>query len=238
MADTPFAYSNLPSRPTGRGLALLSRVLPGVRRTLADVGSYARSWEAHNRRAVAAEGPLWVVLGDSMAQGIGASAFDRGWPGPLADRLDPAYRLVNLSQHGARVSDVLDRQWPAAVSLGPAALVTVMIGSNDLFRRELRTRLPDRFAALLDALPDDAAVANLPNPMREARQVSGLLRERSRQGLIVADMTGPRTTQWRGKLAPDHFHPNDRGYAAIAEVWAETLTAAGRDRAPDPRVAD
>ena len=233
VGRVPFAHSNLPPRPTGRGLALLARILPGVRRTLADVGPYARGWEAHNRRAAAADGPLWVVLGDSMAQGVGASAYDRGWPGQLAHRLDPAYRLVNLSQHGARVSDVLDGQWPVVADLGRPALVTVMIGSNDLFRRDLRTALPARFAELLDALPPDAAVANLPNPMREAREVAALLRDRSGTGLVVADMTGSRTTRWRGKLAADHFHPNDRGYAAIADVWADTLAAVGRDRVPD-----
>lgn len=228
MQPLAFDYSNLPSRPTGRGLRLLSRVLPGVRRTLASVGPYAEAWQQHNLRAVTADGPLWVVLGDSMAQGIGASAFDRGWAGQLGDRLDPSYRLVNLSQHGARVADALDRQWAAALSLGPIALVTVMIGSNDLFRRELRSALPDRFAALLDALPADAAVANLANPAREAREVDALLRERVPRGLIRADMTGPSTTRWVGKLAADHFHPNDRGYAAIADVWLATLSGTGR----------
>lgn len=228
MQPAPFEYSNLPSRPTGRGLRLLSRLLPGVRATLADVEPYARDWREHNARAAAATGPLWIVLGDSMAQGIGASAYDRSWAGQLADRLDPGYRMINLSQHGARVGDALDRQWPAAAGLGPIALVTVMIGANDLVRRELRAGLPTRFAALLDVLPADAAVANMPNPVREAREIDALLRDRVDRGLQLADMTGPRTTGWRGKLARDHFHPNDRGYAAIADVWSDTLTAIRR----------
>lgn len=228
MQPAPFAYSNLPSRPTGPGLKLLSRILPGVRATLADVEPYARAWQEHNARAAAADGPLWVVIGDSMAQGIGAGAYDRSWAGQLADRLGSRYRMVNLSQHGARVDDALHRQWAAATALGPIALVTVMIGANDLIRRELRAGLPDRFSALLDALPADAAVANMPNPGREVREIDALLRARTRQGLILADMTGPRTRGWRGKLAADHFHPNDRGYAAIADVWFDALAGSGR----------
>ncbi len=225
MQPGPFNYSNLPSRPTGRALRVLSAILPGVRATLADVTPYARAWREHNARAAAADGPLWVVIGDSMAQGIGASAFDRSWAGQLADRLGAGYRMVNLSQHGARVGDALDTQWPAAAALGPPALVTVMIGANDLVRRDLRAGLSARFIELLDALPAGAAVANMPNPVREAREIDALLRDRSRHGLVLADMTGPRTTRWRGKLAADHFHPNDRGYAAIADVWADTLRA-------------
>ena len=39
------------------------------------------------RAALAADGPLWVAVGDSMSQGIGASAPDRGWVGQLAEHL-------------------------------------------------------------------------------------------------------------------------------------------------------
>ena len=28
---------------------------------------------------------------------------------------------------------------------------------------------------------------------------------------------------WRGKLAADHFHPNDRGYAGMAEVMRRAV---------------
>lgn len=63
---------------------------------------------------------------------------------------------------------------------------------------------------------------------REAREVDALLRGRVPRGLARADMTGPPTTRWVGELAADHFHPNDLGEAAIADVWLATLTGAGR----------
>ena len=43
------------------------------------------------------------------------------------------------------------------------------------------------------------------------------------RGLVVAELRDPRTTSWRGKLAADHFHPNDRGYAALADVISDAI---------------
>jgi lysophospholipase L1-like esterase len=203
-------------RPTGAGMRVLAKAVRGVREVLADVDPYARSWEAHNARVLQQDGPLWVVLGDSMAQGIGASRYDLGWPGQLAQLLDPAYRLVNLAFHGARVRDVLDVQLPAARTLGDVALMTVMVGANDVVWRRHRTGLVPAFGELVAALPDGAVVANLTNPHAAAREVDRMLRAQDR--LVLADLrrTGPRS--WRGKLAADHFHPNDKGYGAIADA--------------------
>jgi lysophospholipase L1-like esterase len=221
VTEQAFDYSNAPVRPSGAGMRLLAKASRGVRGVLADVEPYARAWQARNARVLSEPGPRWVVLGDSMAQGIGASSYDRGWPGPLAAHLGPAYGLVNLSFHGARVRDVLDVQLPAALQLGDVALITVMVGANDVVWRRHRAGLVQAFGELLAALPDGAVVANLTNPHRAAREVDRMLREQER--LVLADLrrSGPRS--WRGKLAPDHFHPNDRGYADIAEAFARYL---------------
>jgi lysophospholipase L1-like esterase len=42
----------------------------------------------------------------------------------------------------------------------------------------------------------------------------------------VVDMTaeGPRT--WIGKVAADRFHPNDKGYAALADAFEPTVVRA------------
>ena len=87
---------------------------------------------------------LWVALGDSMSQGIGASAYDRGWAGQLSTRLRARgweHRLLNLSVTGARVDDLVATQLPAleaaVQNAGSAALVTVVIGSNDANRQAI-----------------------------------------------------------------------------------------------------
>jgi lysophospholipase L1-like esterase len=229
-----FDYSNRSERPRGPVLSALSTAFPGVRSVQEQVLPYAVWWESHNRVAAAGGGPLWVALGDSMTQGIGASAPDLGWVGQLSGRLATrgwVHRLVNLGVNGARVEDVLDRQLPALEALesegSPAALVTVVIGSNDVVVRRHRRGLVERFTAMLDRLPEGAVVSNLPNPHREARAVDAMLHERAAAGrLVLVDMRrdGPRS--WRGRLASDKFHPNDRGYADMASVVERAIDRA------------
>ena len=235
MVSPDFDYSNRSVRPRGPVLSALSAAFPGIRSVQEQVLPYAVWWESHNSVAAAGGGPLWVALGDSMTQGIGASAPDRGWVGQLSERLAARgwdHRLVNLGVNGARVEDVLDRQLPALDSLvtdgAPPALVTVVIGSNDVVVRRHRRGLVQRFTAMLDRLPDGALVSNLPNPHREARVIDTMLRERDEAGrLVLVDMRrdGPRS--WRGRLASDRFHPNDRGYAEMATVVERALDRAG-----------
>ena len=223
MPETHFDYSNLSGRPPGPVLSVAARLLPGVRKVQAQVEPYARAWEEHNRAAVQADGPLWVVLGDSMAQGIGASAYDRGWPGQLADRL-PDHRLVNLSVSGGRLTDLLERQIPAMEALGEPDLVTVIVGSNDLISRRLREALPARLAEVLRRLPPGSIVGTQPGGRSGALEFNRLVDEAAAErGLVIAEFRDPRMRSWKGKLSIDHFHPNDLGYAGMAEIVAEAL---------------
>jgi lysophospholipase L1-like esterase len=224
VPETSFDYSNLSGRPTGPVIALAGRFLRGVREVQTQVEPYARAWERHNREAVAADGPLWVVLGDSMAQGVGASAYDRGWVGQLAATM-PAHRLVNLSVSGGRVSDLLERQLPAMEALGVAPdLVTVVIGSNDLISRRWRVGLAERFTQLLERLPHGAVVATQPGGRPGSAELNRLLDRAAAAGdIVLAEFRTPRMRSWRGKLSADHFHPNDLGYAGMADIVRDAL---------------
>jgi lysophospholipase L1-like esterase len=224
VTGPPFDYSNLSGRPTGPVIGLAARVLRGVRLVQDQIEPYAHAWERHNARAVTQDGLLWVALGDSMAQGVGASAYDRGWVGQLAPSL-PHHRLVNLSFYGARVSDVLDRQLPAMGRLASAPdLVTVVIGSNDLVSRRHREGLPDRVAAMLRQLPRGTVVATQPGGRPGAVAFNRLLDDAAAAGdLVLAEFRDGRLRSWKGKLSPDHFHPNDLGYAGMADIVREAV---------------
>ncbi|MEP6628820.1 MAG: SGNH/GDSL hydrolase family protein [Lapillicoccus sp.] len=232
------ALADLGPRPPGPVVRVLGRVFRGVREVQAQTEPYAAYWVRANREALTRSGPLWVALGDSMTQGIGASTPMQGWVGQLSTRLEAdgwEHRLVNLAVTGARVADLLDAQLAALDAIvaaeGPPALVTVVIGSNDVVSPRYRAGLSARFETLLDRLPHGSVVMNLPNPHREARRVDELIRDRAASGQVVlVDMRtdGPRS--WRGRLAPDSFHPNDRGYAGMADVVARTLASAGLPR--------
>lgn len=217
-------YCNLNDRPPGRFVTLAARLLPGVRTVQEQAGPYAAAWRAHNDLALAGTGPLWVALGDSMTQGIGAGAYDRGWVGQVAARM-PGWRVVNLAITGGRVRDVLDRQLPVLESLAPPPeLVTVLIGSNDLFNPRLRPRLATDLAELLRRLPPGSVVGNQPGTHAAALEVNALIDDAvAARGLVLAELRDPRTRNWGGKLAADHFHPNERGYAGMADVFEEAI---------------
>ena len=223
-----FAYSNRSDQPSGRWVGLAARMLPGVGRVQTQVAPYAAAWRRANIEALGRPGPLWVVLGDSLSQGIGAPAFDLGWVGQLHARLALAgrdYRIVNLSVSGAGTSDLIRGQLPALEGLPSRPdLVTVMVGSNDLIRRSRRSGLPQRFRTLLEAVPVGTVVSTLPNPTPTANAVNAVVTAvAGERGLLVAEMRGGTTSSWRGKLAADHFHPNEFGHAALAGVFAAAL---------------
>ena len=232
MTHTSFTYDNRTGRGPGRAVRALSTVLPGVARVWSQVDEYADSWRIHNVETVGRPGRRWVVLGDSMSQGIGATAYDAGWVGQLDRRLAASgheLQLVNLSATGAGVLDVLEQQLPALELLGPRDddLVTVLVGSNDLFGgRARRQRLPNAFATLVARVPVGSVVATLPQPAGAAGRANvHIQRAAAADQIVMVDLrvTGPAS--WRGLLATDFFHPNDAGYAAIATAFEPTLRA-------------
>ncbi len=221
----------------------LNLALPGVRRVRAQGDPYAAAWWEASREALGRGGRRWVVLGDSMSQGVGASAYDAGWVGRLAARLrEDGHDLgvVNLSATGARTTDVLERQLPAMEALPPPDdgagpdLVTVLVGSNDLFGgRNARAGLPAAMSELVERLPDGAVVATLPQPSAAARAANRPIDQAAASGrLHVVDMRRDGPESWRGKVAADFFHPNDAGYEAITDAVDPVVRRALRDR-PD-----
>lgn len=226
MAPADFTYDNRTGRGPGRVVRALGVVVPGVRRVRGQADPYADAWQAHNLAALTRPGRRWFVLGDSMSQSVGASSYDDGWVGQLGRRLAATgdrLIIVNLSATGARVPDVVEQQAPAMLALAPRPddLVTVLIGSNDLFGGRVHsTALPQAFADLLDQLPPGTVVATLPQPRGAAQDANRLIDAAAATGRIqVVDLRTAGPDSWRGKMAADFFHPNDAGYSAIADAF-------------------
>lgn len=206
----------------------LGGLLPGARARRLQVVAFAGEWEAAGAAALAAEGPLLAVLGDSSAQAIGASERTRGWAHGALDALradDPTWQLVNLSRTGARIADVRDVQLPALARLPRAPeRVLVAIGANDV--RHRTPGLLDAAAALVAALPGTAVVATVPqglNPRRTRAVNEVLRRAAAARGLPVADVWARTGPPWRAKFSADLFHPNDLGYADWTAAFLEAL---------------
>lgn len=228
-----FTYGNRTGRGPGRTIRAMRMVLPGVKDVWGRVEPLAEAWRAHNVVTLGQPGRRWFALGDSLTQGVGASALDAGWVGQLAKRLADTHqdlKIINLSATGARVGDVLRQQVPVLELIGvsPDDLVTLMVGSNDLFgSRARRDMLPETFHELIDRLPVGSVVATLPHASRSATQVNDDIEAAANAGRIVmADLRVTAPTSWRGRRADDFFHPNDAGYAAIATALEPTLRAA------------
>lgn len=205
--------------------------LPGVRLVHAQVAVYAKAWDEANDAALRAEGPLWVVLGDSTAQGIGAPSYDQGYVGQLRTLLDEhssrPWRVLNLSRSGARAADVVNVQLPRLEGLQTTPdLVTCAIGANDMVPTPLPSVL-DSLREIIRRLPKGAIIATVPQGLRPARAtvVNELIRDEApAAGLVVADVWAHTGPPWHGKLAEDGFHPGLTGYADWAKAFAEVLT--------------
>ncbi|GAA4675233.1 SGNH/GDSL hydrolase family protein [Frondihabitans cladoniiphilus] len=175
----------------------------------------------------------YVALGDSAAQGIGASSPSRGYVGRIASEIRKATHgslgVVNLSISGATTHLCRIDQVPRLADY-PGDIVTCAIGANDIggftpkkFEKNLRV--------IYGALPKHAIVADLPfmvlpeNERKVAVANEIVRRVAGELGLTVAPLYA--ATRRRGYLgtyrntAKDLFHPNDSGY----EVWASAFRA-------------
>jgi lysophospholipase L1-like esterase len=191
---------------------------------------YQEWWAAQNEEALAASGPLWIALGDSIALGIGASAPDRGFVGQLLERLRRSdgrrWQVLNLSVSGARLNDVRRDQLPIlGQHVDGAELVTCTAGVNDIFKPGFR-HTPGRLRALMRALPPGSVVATAPHGFLLWKTVvfNMILRREARAaGLEVAEVWSHTGPPYRGKHCADRFHPSDAGHADWCAAYAETL---------------
>lgn len=198
----------------------------------------ARAWR---RRAQQPGELLYVAIGDSAAQGIGARRLEASYVGRLAARLERltgrTVRVVNLSRYGARLDDALERQLPALAALEPD-LVTVAIGANDMAAYE-----PERFAAafdrVLDGLPGHAIVADLPcfhfgdreqNAVHASRVIAQRVRERGFAFAPLHRVTEKRRgPQSFPEFTWDQFHPSALGYRVWESAFAPAVTRRARE---------
>lgn len=215
-----------------RNRALVSETLP----------VHSKWWRDHAKT----EGELlYVALGDSAAQGIGASVPRNSYVGLIADHVREitgrTVRVVNLSVSGATVATAAAEQLPRFRTFTPD-LVTVSIGANDIGSFD-----PISFEAglreVLAALPADAIVADvpcfyLPHNERKVAVANRILREAAAErDLTVVPLHDTMKRQGiKGMLtqfANDLFHPNDHGYRVWASAFLPTVTERMLEKYPD-----
>lgn len=184
---------------------------------------------------------LYVAIGDSAAQGIGASRPWHSYVGVLAHfirhKTDRTVRVVNLAQSGARVREALESQLPHLAKLKPDIL-TVSVGANDIIEFDAE-RFEREIRELFGALPRFAIVAEVPcfyfgEAERRVRIANDIIRRiAGEHHLAVAPLYGVTRVRTAARtalrdVAADFFHPNDRGYIVWASAFEPHLTGALR----------
>lgn len=239
LTGTPPAFSRISHMLM---LVLLAPVLViQARRTARRTPRLARAGGT-DRGTVAGMGPAirLVVIGESTAAGVGATAHAEALPGFLATALqDRLHRSVLWSVHGRRGATARKVTSEIVPALGAAPdLIVVTIGINDLIRRRplklWSTDLTDLIAALRTSHPHATLIfagmppvhrfPAIPQPLRlvlgaRARAMDRLLHEAAHEGGATYVAMNESMARDRRLFAADGFHPSTAGY----RVWAHDL---------------
>ena len=191
---------------------------------------------------------VYVALGDSTVEGVGATTAATTYVAQLHRRLRAVYpgaRLVNLGVGGATSADVVADQLERAVALAPG-LVTLSIGPNDITTGvpvATYERNVDAILGRLTAGTDAVIVANLlpdlaVTPRFRAHQArpkvarltvefnEALARQGRRYSIEVVDLYGPSRVEVPAQpelMSRDGYHPSDAGYARWAELMWQVI---------------
>lgn len=218
---------------------------------------FRRYWERHllltldelETRAQAGR-PLpliYVALGDSAAQGLGADCVEDGYVPRLASGIGQAtgreVALLNLSLSGGTVASVLGTQLKQLAGLRIAGqpvtpdVVTLDIGGNDVGVEGLTiAEFGRRFDELAKAIPSPAFIADIPSfrPTKSAERAKKMSAEMHRAaaenghtiiGLEALSETFSVKEYILKYHAPDLFHPNNPWYAKWSELFMPEIAA-------------
>ncbi|MDP9265172.1 MAG: GDSL-type esterase/lipase family protein [Chloroflexota bacterium] len=193
----------------------------------------------------------YVALGASDSVGVGSADPQSGsWPARLATRLPSGSKYTNLGVSGSTLSAAFRDQLPAAVSNDPD-VVTIWLAVNDLVQGVLPEIYGSQLGQLLDGLekrtrarifvgdvPDLTQVPAFQSAPESRgriadgvaaynRVIAGAVSVHGDRVVLVDLHTGTTDVVRGGAVSADGFHPNDRGYEAIAQRFAESLQRSG-----------
>lgn len=198
------------------------------------LSSYKTYWQKEASKAPEPGAITYLALGDSTAQGIGATSPRRGYVGLVAKYLQnktgKPVHVINISVSGAKINDAIKTQLPQLKSLPKPDYVTIEIGANDVPIYE-KEKFKKEFIELMSGLPQGTYVANMPsfgggraykanaNATKATELIAELLTERP--DLHLVDVNATTTGQHIWDFGADLFHPSNHGY----KNWERAFTA-------------
>jgi acyl-CoA thioesterase-1 len=249
FADAASVVTRSPyAEVTGLKHGKLGRWTDGVAELRSARTEFGAYWDAHNdqvltkRERAIRDGadldPLWVVLGDSTAQGLGAPGPRGGYVGQTLYELRRTtgrhWRVLNLSVSGALMRDVLAEQIPRLDGQHPD-LVTCGAGVNDILYSAPGKLFGD-LRTLLAAVPEDTVMLDLPllsgfwgivgrMSVPYITRINRVIQEvATERRLRVAEVSRHFVPPWVGKFSVDNFHPSQDGYRDWSRALVEAVT--------------
>lgn len=197
---------------------------------------YRNYWNKQNTRTAQANEILYVALGDSTAQSIGASSAKKGYVGLVAKYLEQKYdrpvRTVNLSKSGAKINDVITTQLPAMkqLEINDDTIITMEIGANDMISYNAG-QFESEMDTVMNDLPQQTIITDMPYfgesrfkrlepQVKEANTI--MYKLAAKHDFELSNLH--ERMQKNGGIktfAPDWFHPSNTAYR---ENWAPAFT--------------
>lgn len=154
-----------------------------------------------------------VAFGDSLTEGYGASAGN-SYPDVLAQKIDRP--VVNLGLSGDTAANAPTRL--NEVLAEEPYMVLIEFGANDYIRKQSHQAAVDAVAYIVDEVQAAGAIAVIVDTggpgMNEYTKAYKKLAKEKRALFVPGIMKG---IFYRPSLKSDQIHPNDQGYARVAE---------------------
>ena len=223
-------------RETGALSRVVSQMSTKVAMVEAQREPHAQFWDEWNAEAAAAQGPLWIALGDSTSQGIGSPDPLKSWIPLVLDRLkiatgDP-WRVINLGITGAQFRDIVDYQLPRIDQLQADGhepqIMSFLAGANNLMAAGTWPQATDELTTILDAMTPRSVVARV-----GVHHAGNSLMARKFNRTIEAiaaekefELFWPWKWPSRDGMGDDKWHPGPKGYGYMADIIATRVSAA------------
>ena len=218
----------IPLTIIGLFVVLISIWISKLFKLRGQIPSYSDYWSVPRGET---GGIIYLALGDSAAQGIGASRPDKGYVGIIADqirkRTHQPVQVINISKSGAKIQDVIEHQISQIEKYNPD-IITVDIGGNDISAYS-KERLRTGITTLCDQLPIGTIIADVPYFMhghweRNSLEASEFIADiAQKHNLSVAHVhSAMKARGFKSMLydfAADWFHPNNKGH----RVWSSAF---------------
>ena len=180
-----------------------------------------------------------MPLGDSLTSGYRVPGGYRkplhdgltrsGWSVDFVGSLSGPSDMID-PEHEGRNTYVIDELYPVTAEMVPRYdpdIVLLLIGINDVASQKALSEAPARLAELLVLLSGrQVLVGTLPPVLNEPAESNiqaynaSLITEVEAAGHRVVDLHAVMTNE----MLLDAVHPDEVGYAAMAEAWLDALT--------------